>query len=457
MSENTNENNRGSEYEGIENVGAEAAAAAGMTPRMWNGVLIRQRADGYLDATAMCRSEGKLFAHWHSTDKAKSLLDKYSQIIGKPTVSLVEAKTGRNGGTWVHPRIAVHVGYWCSHELAIQIEEWTSQMFTKGYATRDGRDLDDIVQERVEGKFREHLQEHSRFAEEYGRWLEKIRLVAADLRATRAEIQLLEQAGREYEARTAKPEGGGTPAPGNELFSGGLGGELVSAHRGIIRLQIQGAAVLSLEAERLWGGDQLAARYAGPVREKYEQELGDLRRKLDQAAAEVSRQDQLLARQDQLMTRQERICGQLSTRLKALTDGRALTRQEDPDHIDVNLLAQMMGVGEVPGRHWSTYGRIYGRYFRLKHPGRKPEVMGGDLDERQFRYRWRDLDVAAAALFDYHSVPERRNWPSLRTERNGPVYAFWDKDASTVRLPSGVRLPEVPARFLDVIVPGSAA
>jgi KilA-N domain len=101
--------------------------------RRYNNTNIRQRAmDNYLDATAMCQATGKEFKHYRENNATHEFLTALSFKVGIPTFSdgtlpgraLVESRRGRNGGTWVHPYVAVNIAQWASPTFAVQVAEW---------------------------------------------------------------------------------------------------------------------------------------------------------------------------------------------------------------------------------------------------------------------------------------------------------------------------------------------
>ena len=93
--------------------------------RSWNGTPIpRRTADGFINATAMCKANGKLWGHYFETDRATKYLEALSETIGIPMVSLYQAETGRNGGTWIHPQVAVDLARWISAPFAVWMDGW---------------------------------------------------------------------------------------------------------------------------------------------------------------------------------------------------------------------------------------------------------------------------------------------------------------------------------------------
>lgn len=85
-----------------------------LVARIIEGSTVDQRqADGYVNAAQLAKvhrdktGERKDPRNWLETNTAKAAIAKLSQITGIPVIKLVEQKTGRFGGTWIHPRLAV--------------------------------------------------------------------------------------------------------------------------------------------------------------------------------------------------------------------------------------------------------------------------------------------------------------------------------------------------------------
>jgi hypothetical protein len=79
--------------------------------RAWNGTPIARRTtDGFVNATAMCRANGKEWKHYFETDRCHKYLDALEGSVVIPTDRLFTSiTTGPNDGrgTWVHPQVAV--------------------------------------------------------------------------------------------------------------------------------------------------------------------------------------------------------------------------------------------------------------------------------------------------------------------------------------------------------------
>ena len=94
-----------------------------------DGEVVPQRpTDGYINATRLCQRAGKQFGHYRSNAQTQAFLDVLSLEIGIPISNLVQVIRGRgdtiNQGTWVHPRVAIHLGQWLSPDFAVRVSEW---------------------------------------------------------------------------------------------------------------------------------------------------------------------------------------------------------------------------------------------------------------------------------------------------------------------------------------------
>jgi KilA-N domain len=118
-----------------------------------NGVLVEQRVvDGFINATAMCVAHKKHFKDWLKTRPAWDLLVALSARLGievkedfTPDSSmarlqqifscLLTVKRGspeNGGGTWIHPKLAVHLAQWCSPEFALLVSDWIEEWMLTG-------------------------------------------------------------------------------------------------------------------------------------------------------------------------------------------------------------------------------------------------------------------------------------------------------------------------------------
>lgn len=97
----------------------------------YGGEIIRQRAaDGYINATAMCRAAGKEWPRYKELKSTGLFLKALALDLGLDEVQLTISNLGspggdrRNQGTWVHPQVAIDLAQWLSPEFKIQVTRW---------------------------------------------------------------------------------------------------------------------------------------------------------------------------------------------------------------------------------------------------------------------------------------------------------------------------------------------
>jgi DNA-binding HxlR family transcriptional regulator len=102
--------------------------ASGLSVRTWNDAPITRRdSDGFADATAMCRANGKEWSNYRQNERTADYLQALSNRLGIPAEQLVfTTTTGPNHlrGTWVHPRLAVDLARWLSPKFGVWMDGW---------------------------------------------------------------------------------------------------------------------------------------------------------------------------------------------------------------------------------------------------------------------------------------------------------------------------------------------
>ena len=128
-----------------------------MTDFSFDGITIGQRQnDGYIDGTAMCQANGKKINDYLRLDSTKAYLGALSYNTGIPVIKLAEPKAGRYGNTWVHPKVAIHLGQWCNPEFAV----WVTNLVFDWLQDRQPISRQASVADLIEGicEAKEHLR-----------------------------------------------------------------------------------------------------------------------------------------------------------------------------------------------------------------------------------------------------------------------------------------------------------
>ncbi len=104
---------------------------SGFIDRIADNEIISQRVtDGYVNATAMCKSSGKKFNDYTRLATTGPFLVELSSVTGIPVTGLIQTIQGgppHLQGSWVHPQVAIHLGQWLSPKFAVIVTRWVSE------------------------------------------------------------------------------------------------------------------------------------------------------------------------------------------------------------------------------------------------------------------------------------------------------------------------------------------
>ena len=104
---------------------SESMTTDALISRLWNGTPISRRiSDGYVNATAMCKANGKQWSKYRESDRCQSHLDALTETSEIRMFDLIESRQGQGGSTWVHPQVAVDLAHWISAPFAVWMDGW---------------------------------------------------------------------------------------------------------------------------------------------------------------------------------------------------------------------------------------------------------------------------------------------------------------------------------------------
>lgn len=106
-----------------------------------NSVILQRSGDGYINATVLCKAAGKQWNEYFSNKSTKEYLAVVEAKTGIPVLELIQVVTTAGvKSTWVHPKIAPHLGQWLSPEFAYQVSEWINEWASaKGLSVNIGK------------------------------------------------------------------------------------------------------------------------------------------------------------------------------------------------------------------------------------------------------------------------------------------------------------------------------
>jgi hypothetical protein len=106
--------------------------------RIWNSTPISRRTtDGYVNATAMCKANGKKWNDYYRLEKTAQYLQSLKKSTGFPADPITTITYGPNEGrgTYVHHRIAVDLARWIDTDFAVWMDGWFLEEIEKQMAS----------------------------------------------------------------------------------------------------------------------------------------------------------------------------------------------------------------------------------------------------------------------------------------------------------------------------------
>ncbi|AVG47936.1 KilA-N and DUF3627 domain-containing protein [Megavirus chiliensis] len=95
--------------------------------KMGDFKVIIMKKNGFINATNLCKCASKDFKHWKENKTAKILIKELISSAGIPTDEVIMTITGgkitKIRGTYVHPKLIIHIAAWCSAEYALKISD----------------------------------------------------------------------------------------------------------------------------------------------------------------------------------------------------------------------------------------------------------------------------------------------------------------------------------------------
>lgn len=86
-----------------------------------------RRSDGYLNASDMCKVTGTEYNKYSRLEGSKKYFNALSKKLNisadKLSNSIINGPFAERG-TWIHPRVAIHIGIWLSEDFAVQVTDW---------------------------------------------------------------------------------------------------------------------------------------------------------------------------------------------------------------------------------------------------------------------------------------------------------------------------------------------
>lgn len=89
----------------------------------FEGELMQFNNDGWFNATAAAKKFGKRPVDWLRLDEANDYVEAVSDYLKCEPKSLLKTRKGNNGGTWLHPDLAVVFARWLDVRFAVWCDQ----------------------------------------------------------------------------------------------------------------------------------------------------------------------------------------------------------------------------------------------------------------------------------------------------------------------------------------------
>lgn len=94
--------------------------------RGYEGLMAQFTTDAWFNATVAAARFGRLPNEWLRLPETKEYLDALKRKYGK--IPYLRTKRGNNGGTWLHPKLAVPFARWLDIDFALWCDEQIDQL-----------------------------------------------------------------------------------------------------------------------------------------------------------------------------------------------------------------------------------------------------------------------------------------------------------------------------------------
>ncbi|WP_025110071.1 KilA-N domain-containing protein [Pseudomonas sp. H1h] len=89
-------------------------------PFHYEGQAVRFNSEGWINATEVALSKGLRLDNWLRNKETEDYIQALSRHLNtSDSRDLIQARRGRGGGTWLHPKLAVGFARWISPDFAV--------------------------------------------------------------------------------------------------------------------------------------------------------------------------------------------------------------------------------------------------------------------------------------------------------------------------------------------------
>lgn len=97
--------------------------ATAIIKRTYKNHEVTYNSDGWLNATDLAEKYGRRLDVWLKTDETQNYIAALCENSNTTKEWYLKTKRGNNGGTWIHPKLAVLFGRWLDVKFAVWCDE----------------------------------------------------------------------------------------------------------------------------------------------------------------------------------------------------------------------------------------------------------------------------------------------------------------------------------------------
>uniref|UniRef100_A0A6C0CBR9 KilA-N domain-containing protein n=1 Tax=viral metagenome TaxID=1070528 RepID=A0A6C0CBR9_9ZZZZ len=92
--------------------------------------IIIMHENGYINASKLCYECDKQFKNWLRNSTSKDLIEEFRAngiSADKLMIIIAGGKNIKTRGTYVHPKLIIHIASWCGANFAARVSEWIEE------------------------------------------------------------------------------------------------------------------------------------------------------------------------------------------------------------------------------------------------------------------------------------------------------------------------------------------
>ncbi|WP_421526295.1 KilA-N domain-containing protein [Pseudomonas yamanorum] len=120
-----------------------------VVPFDFHGQQVQFNSDGWINATAVAAEVGKRLDHWLANAETNDYMEALASALNtRDSGDLIFTKRGRNGGTWLHPKLAIVFARWLSADFAVWCDLQIDELLHGGGNAREMLDKSSLALDR---------------------------------------------------------------------------------------------------------------------------------------------------------------------------------------------------------------------------------------------------------------------------------------------------------------------